>query len=71
MEDEQTNRYHYDGEELNYIHDELQEIAMDHTRVSNRIYSLKIYIQRLKDNKKFGNDILEFDDPVLEDIAHG
>jgi|8_EtaG_2_1085327.scaffolds.fasta_scaffold84854_1 hypothetical protein len=71
MEDEQTNRYHYDGEELNYIHDELQEIAMDHVRVSNRIYSLKIYIQRLKDNKKFGNDILEFDDPVLEDIAHG
>ena len=51
--------------------EELQEIAMDHMRVSNRIHSLKVYLQRLKDNKKFGNDILEFDDPVLEDIAHG
>ena len=69
--DEQTNRYHYDGEELNYIHEELQEIAMDHMRVSNRIHSLKVYLQRLKDNKKFGNDILEFDDPILEDISHG
>ena len=44
---------------------------MDHMRVSNRIHSLKMYLQRLKDNKKFGNDILEFDDPVLEDVPHG
>jgi hypothetical protein len=57
--------------QIDYIQEEMQGIAMDHTRVSNRIYSLKIYIQRLNDNKKFGNDILEFDDPVLEDIAHG
>jgi hypothetical protein len=54
-----------------YILEELQEIAMDHMRVSNRIHSLKIHMTRLIENKKFGNDILEFDDPILEDISHG
>tara|TARA_B110000014_G_C19725667_1_gene379097 strand:+ start:144 stop:329 length:186 start_codon:yes stop_codon:yes gene_type:complete len=54
-----------------YIHDELQEIAMDHMRVANRIYSLKVHLARLKENREFGNDILEFDDPTLEDIPHG
>tara|TARA_B100000029_G_scaffold514352_1_gene616839 strand:- start:9245 stop:9427 length:183 start_codon:yes stop_codon:yes gene_type:complete len=54
-----------------YILGELQEIAMDHMRVANRIHSLKIHVSRLIENKKFGNDILEFDDPVLEDVPHG
>lgn len=58
-------------EQLNTIQEELQGIAMAHMRVSNRIHSLKVYLHRLKENKKFGNEILEFDDPVLEDIAHG
>jgi|TARA_R110002012_G_scaffold275872_1_gene462588 hypothetical protein len=54
-----------------YILEELQEIAMDHMRVSNRIHSLKIHVTRLIENKSYGNDILEFDDPILEDISHG
>jgi hypothetical protein len=53
------------------IHQELQRIALDHMRVANRIHALKVYVTRLQENKEFGNDILEFDDPVLEDIAHG
>jgi len=58
-------------EQLNTIQKELHGIAMAHMRVSNRIHSLKVYLHRLKENKKFGNDMLEFDDPILEDISHG
>lgn len=58
-------------EQLNTIQKEIQGIAMDQVRVSNRIHLLKVYLHKLKENKKFGNEILEFDDPILEGISHG
>lgn len=54
-----------------YIHDELQEIAQDYTRLGNRLHSLKIHVMRLKDNKNYETELLEFDDPILEDVGHG
>lgn len=57
-------------EEIKYIQNELQGIAMDHMRVSNRIHSLKIYLQRLNIPEDV-QDLLEFDDPILRDVPHG
>ena len=57
-------------EQIKYIQNELQGIAMDHMRVSNRIHSLKIYLQRL-DVPEDVQDLLEFDDPILRDVPHG
>jgi hypothetical protein len=57
-------------EQIKYIQNELQGIAMDHMRVSNRIHSLKIYLQRL-DIPEDVQDLLEFDDPILRDVPHG
>ena len=57
-------------EQIKYIQNELQGIAMDHMRVSNRIHSLKIYLQRLNIPEDV-QDLLEFDDPILRDVPHG
>tara|TARA_R110002020_G_scaffold475550_1_gene710857 strand:- start:560 stop:748 length:189 start_codon:yes stop_codon:yes gene_type:complete len=53
---------------LNHIYQQLQEISVDQTRVDNKIWRLKMYIKQLQEDE---NPFLEFDDDILEDIAHG
>ena len=53
---------------LNHIYQQLQEISVDQTRVDNKIWRLKMYIKQLQEDEK---PFLEFDDDILEDIAHG
>lgn len=53
---------------LSHIYQQVQEISAEHTRVSNKIWRLKMYIKRLQEDE---SPFLEFDDDILEDIAHG
>lgn len=51
--------------------DMLQDIAKDHVALGNKIYQLKMFMNRVHNGKFDDNDILEFDDPFLEGVSHG
>jgi len=36
---------------LNHIYQQVQEISAEHTRVSNKIWRLKMYIKRLQEDE--------------------
>lgn len=54
-----------------YIEDELKEISLEFTRVQNRLFSLKLHVKMLKENKQIEGNFLEFDDPLLDGVSHG
>ena len=53
------------------MEDMLQEIAKDHVALGNKIYQLKMFMEKVNNGKFDDSDLLEFDDPFLEGVAHG
>lgn len=57
---------------LKFVLDELQRISKDSVRTQNRLFALKMFVDKVLEKGYVSDyEMLEFDDPILEDVPHG